>query len=60
MKIYLGLMLSFFANAVFAQNDSTKTLTFSGYGELYYRQDFTKVVDEEKPNFIYNHKNWEL
>lgn len=49
-------MFSFFSSIVFAQKDSLKTLNFSGYGELYYSSNFTKVVDEEKPNFIYNHK----
>ncbi|MDP1816227.1 MAG: porin [Leadbetterella sp.] len=56
MKLCLGLMLSFLASTVCAQNDSTKILTFSGYAELYYSQDFDQFVDEEKPNFIYNHK----
>lgn len=56
MKIWIGLILSVFSSAVFAQKDSTKALTFSGYGELYYSQDFNQFVDKEKPNFIYNHK----
>ena len=56
MKLCLGLMLSFLASTVCAQKDSTKILTFSGYAELYYSQDFDQFVDEEKPNFIYNHK----
>ncbi|MCF8325259.1 MAG: porin [Leadbetterella sp.] len=56
MRVYLCLILSYIVSVVKAQNDSTKTLTFSGYGELYYSQDFDQFVDEEKPNFIYNHK----
>ncbi len=39
-----------------AQNDSTKKLTFSGYGELYYGYDFSKPQNHEKQIFIYNHK----
>lgn len=53
MKICFGLILSFFISNVLAQNDSTKTLIFSGYGELYYSHDFDQFVDEEKSNFIY-------
>jgi hypothetical protein len=49
-------MLSLFSSTVFTQNDSTKRLIFSRYGELYYSEDFDQFVDEEKPNFIYNHK----
>lgn len=56
MRVYLCLILSYVVSVVKAQNDSTKALTFSGYGELYFSQDFTKVVEQEKPNFIYNHK----
>ena len=56
MKVYLCLILFYVVSVVKAQNDTTKTLTFTGYGELYFSQDFSKVVDEEKPNFIYNHK----
>lgn len=30
-------------------------LTFSGYGELYYIQDFTSLSNNHRPGFIYNH-----
>lgn len=39
-----------------AQTDTTATLTFSGYGELYYQYDFAKPDNHERPEFIYNHK----
>lgn len=48
--------LLFQGTLLFAQNDSLKKLTFSGYGEIYYSYDFTKPINHEKPNFIYNHK----
>ncbi len=56
MKVYLCLILFYVVSVVKAQNDTTNTFTFTGYGELYYSQDFDQFVDEEKPNFIYNHK----
>lgn len=56
MKYSLSILLILFAFHTIAQENSNKRLTFSGYGELYYSSDFSKVVDEEKPSFIYNHK----
>lgn len=41
---------------IFAQNDSLKNLTFNAYAELYYSYDFAKPANNEKPDFIYNHK----
>jgi hypothetical protein len=41
---------------LFAQNDSLKNLTFNAYAELYYSYDFAKPANNEKPDFIYNHK----
>jgi hypothetical protein len=41
---------------IFAQNDSLKNLTFNAYAELYYSYDFAKPSNQEKPDFIYNHK----
>lgn len=44
----------------FAQKDSTAastaSLTFSGYAELYYVQDFDQSKAQERPGFLYNHK----
>ncbi len=35
--------------------DSTGSLTISGYGEAYYQYDFNKPVDNNRPGFIYSH-----
>jgi Putative beta-barrel porin-2, OmpL-like. bbp2 len=35
--------------------DSTGTLTISGYVEAYYQYDFNKPADNNRPGFIYNH-----
>jgi hypothetical protein len=53
--IFFSILLLQTCN-LFAQNDTTKPLTFSGYGELYYSYDFAKPSNHEKPNFLYNHK----
>lgn len=44
------------SQGIFAQNDSLKNLTFNAYAELYYSYDFAKPANNEKPDFIYNHK----
>lgn len=51
-----SLILLMFTITVFAQNDSIKSFTFQGYGELYYSYDFSNPQNHEKPNFIYSHK----
>jgi hypothetical protein len=40
----------------FSQKDSSKKITFSAYGELYYSYDFSNPANHEKSNFLYNHK----
>lgn len=35
--------------------DSTGSLTVSGYGEAYYTYDFNKPADNNRPGFIYSH-----
>lgn len=35
--------------------DSTGTLTISGYAEAYYQYDFNKPADNNRPGFIYSH-----
>lgn len=53
----LGILFCLcFSKLAIAQNDSSKKLSFSGFGELYYSYDFGKPSNHEKPNFIYNHK----
>jgi hypothetical protein len=57
MKYHFTLIALLATLTLFAQSDdSTKTLSFSGYAELYYSYDFSKPANHEKPNFIYNHK----
>ena len=38
-----------------AQQDTSKSIQFSGYAEIYYSYDFDKPTGHNKPNFIYNH-----
>jgi Putative beta-barrel porin-2, OmpL-like. bbp2 len=54
-KIILAFLL-FTCTFLFAQNDSLGKLTFSGYGEMYYSYDISNPRNNEKANFIYNHK----
>ncbi len=49
-------MVSFCLAIATAQTDTTASLTFSGYGEVYYQYDFGKTDDHERPGFLYNHK----
>jgi hypothetical protein len=56
LKTLFLTFLSLQSAVLFAQNDSAKKWTFSGYGELYYSYDFSKPPKHEKANFIYNHK----
>jgi hypothetical protein len=56
LKGILLIVLLLHSIWVFAQNDSLKNLTFNAYAELYYSYDFAKPANNEKPDFIYNHK----
>lgn len=56
MKQFLLIILVFQTAILFAQNDTIKKLTFSGYAEIYYSYDFSNPSNHEKPNFLYNHK----
>jgi hypothetical protein len=56
MKICFSIFNFFLLQNIFAQTDTTKKLTFSGYGEIYYSYDFAKPNNNEKANFLYNHK----
>lgn len=49
-------MVSFCFAIIEAQTDTIASLTFSGYGEVYYQYDFGKPDDHERPGFLYNHK----
>ncbi len=56
MKYHLIIIVLFSALRLFAQNDTTKPLTFGGYAELYYSYDFSMPANHEKPDFIYNYR----
>lgn len=47
----IALIIAFTAVA----QDSTKSITFSGYAEAYYSYDFNKPVDNNRPGFLYSH-----
>jgi hypothetical protein len=51
--LIIALLASLYVSA---QNDSTKKLIISAYGELYYSYDFSKPQNHEKAGFLYNHK----
>lgn len=52
-KILLGIGLCMGLDAV--SQDSTGSLTISGYAEVYYQYDFNKPADNNRPAFIYSH-----
>ncbi|MEO8149406.1 MAG: porin [Bacteroidia bacterium] len=54
-KIILLSSIVFYISSANAQ-DSTKTnpLTFSGYAEVYYSNDFANPANHERPSFFYN------
>lgn len=54
MKKYLILVLLPVAFQLHAQ-DSTSSLTFSGYVEAYYVKDFNRPANHTRPGFIYSH-----
>lgn len=56
MKTIFFLLILLYGCKIFAQPDSSKKITFSAYGELYYSYDFSKPANHDKPNFLYNHK----
>lgn len=53
----LLLILSFtFIQSVFAQSDSSGSLSFSGYVEVYYGYDVNQTPNNERPHFLYNYR----
>ena len=54
-KILLALFL-FFTFRCIAQVDSTKSFNVNAYIETYYSYDFSKPLNNEKPDFNYNYK----
>jgi len=53
-KIFFGWML-LMSSALFAQEEKTSALTWSGYVEAYYLYDFNQPADHNRPSFIYSH-----
>ncbi len=55
---YIKFALAFLTIVQFsyAQNVAAKKINFSGYGEFYYSYDFSKPSNNDKSNFLYNHK----
>jgi len=45
-----------FSSICISQPDTSKNFSLSGYCELYYSCDFTKLSIHEKPGFLYNYK----
>jgi hypothetical protein len=56
MNLKFLILILCFANKLLAQTDSLKKITYSAYGELYYSYDFSNPPNNEKSNFLYNHK----
>lgn len=54
--IVLAVLIVLLHANLYAQSDSSKHFSFSGYAEFYYSYDFAKPTNKEKPSFIYNHK----
>ena len=54
MKKILAGAAILFSSQLMAQ-DSTGSLTISGYAEAYYQYDFNKPSDNNRPGFIYSH-----
>lgn len=52
-KIFMGVALLAGTHSI--AQDSTGSLTISGYGEAYYTYDFNKPADNNRPGFIYSH-----
>ena len=55
LVLFIGLS-GFSQNTSEEVNDSIKSITFQGYGEIYYSVDSSNPANNEKSNFLYNHK----
>ena len=62
MKNNILILVLFIGFSGFSQNTSDevngsiKSFTFQGYGEIYYSVDSSNPANNEKSNFLYNHK----
>ncbi|AKQ45922.1 outer membrane protein [Rufibacter radiotolerans] len=55
MKIFTTLVLLLAISPAFAQTDSTRQITLSGFLDAYYSYDFHNPALHERPAFLYNH-----
>ncbi len=51
----ITIIMSLLAGIHVCAQDSTGTLTVSGYAEAYYQYDLNKPADNNRPGFIYSH-----
>ena len=56
LKYFISICLLFTAFKSFAQKDSLRKFSFSGYSEFYYSYDFSNPDQHEKPDYNYNYK----
>lgn len=53
--LLLLLLLGSAGSSAQSPHDSTRSLTISGYAELYYLYDFNQPLNHRRPDFVYNH-----
>jgi len=53
-RIFFGWIL-LMGTSLFAQEEKTPAITWSGYVEAYYLYDFNQPSDHNRPSFIYSH-----
>ncbi|MDM1296289.1 porin [Sphingobacterium sp. N143] len=51
----LPVLLLGATGSLLAQEEAKKTLTISGYAEVYYQQDFNNPKSNTRPGFVYSH-----
>ncbi|HRI00363.1 MAG TPA: outer membrane beta-barrel protein [Saprospiraceae bacterium] len=56
IQLFSVINLFFIVNDAWTQADSTKSLSFNAYGELYYSYDFSEPYNHEKAPYVYNYK----
>ena len=56
IKFAFLLFLILLTSTTYSQNDSLRKLSFNAYGEFYYSYDFSNPNNNEKSEFLYNHK----
>ncbi len=56
MRCISSFILAFISLNCLAQVDSAKSFKLSGYVESYFSYDFSKPINNEKPDYTYNYK----